>query len=344
MAGLNFATGHVRIVWPHLLRPTSFTKDQSAKYRVKFLIPKSQAHLTDWRQCANATHMVSHINGIIQSNGYAGTIDQSLDGDMGILSNGADIGEQLAPYWLVNATKPEDYGPPLLLDVDGITSIKDAIVPSTGLPLKGGDWLNLSLNLWQPKSTKKWNLGLTGAQFIRHDDPLGGSGGPSEDEIKQTFQTGGVMDAIGANPPPTQTYGAPGHMPVDATPPAQTPPAQPVPGQMPPTGAPPVPGYVEGQGGLPPAQMQNTQPQGVSTVSNPPPTGQQPAPGYPPAGQPPSPQNQQPAPGYPPAGQPPSPQNQQPAPGYPPAGQPPSPQNQQPVQGAVPPAPGTTWQ
>lgn len=73
-----------------------------------------------------------------------------------------------AGFWLIQATRRENQGPPQILGPDGLG------VPSTDEFPDGGDGVLLLVNVWAQQQYERVNFSLEAVRLIIHGEPIGG--------------------------------------------------------------------------------------------------------------------------------------------------------------------------
>lgn len=151
-----------RLGYPKLFRAAGIDGDPTSKPRFgcQILLPKSDTK-TKEKLDAEITRLSKlHFKGVVPK-----SKDLFIkDGE------GEDGDENTKGFWLISANRAESQGRPQIVDRDGRTALHEA----DGKPY-AGCWCNFLVSAYVPKNWKKICMGLEIVQYIKDDEPFGGS-------------------------------------------------------------------------------------------------------------------------------------------------------------------------
>lgn len=151
-----------RLGYPKLYKAQGIDGDPTSKPRFgcQIMLPKSDTK-TKEKLDAEITRLSKlHFKGVVPK-----SKDLFIkDGD------GEDGDENTKGFWLISANRAESQGRPQIVDRDGRTALHEA----DGKPY-AGCWCNFLVSAYVPKNWKKVCAGLEIVQFVKDDEPFGGS-------------------------------------------------------------------------------------------------------------------------------------------------------------------------
>jgi hypothetical protein len=153
---------NARLGYPKLWEAQGLKGDPSSKPRFgcQIMLPKS-----DTKTKAKIDAEVERLSKVHFKGKVPKMKDLCIkDGD------GEEGDETTEGFWLISANRAETQGRPAVVAKDGRT----ALLPADGKPY-AGCWCNFLISLYVPKNWGKVCAGLEIVQFVKDDEPFGGS-------------------------------------------------------------------------------------------------------------------------------------------------------------------------